>query len=81
MYQCFILGTLKNLVCHVWWALQYLSLWATNRNQRPEGTEGSAIKKHLIKRAFWYSFLCEKLLVYENVGHVSGKNVNDKLNK
>ena len=52
-----------------------------NDNQRPEGTEGSAIKKHLIKRPFWYSFLCEKLLVYENVGHVSGKNVNDKLNK
>ena len=25
-------------------------------NQRPEGTEGSAIKKHLIKRPFWYSF-------------------------
>jgi len=50
-------------------------------NQRPEGTEGSAIKKHLIKRPFWYSFLCEKLLIYENVGHVSGKNVNDKLNK
>ena len=30
--QCFTLGTLKNLVCHVWWALQYLALWATNRN-------------------------------------------------
>ena len=42
-------------------------------NQRPEGTEGSAIKIHWIKRPFWYSFLCEKLLVYENVGHVSGK--------
>ena len=32
VYQCFTLGTLKNLVCHVWWALQYLALWATNRN-------------------------------------------------
>jgi len=26
VYQCFTLGTLKNLVCHVWWALQYLAL-------------------------------------------------------
>ena len=32
VYQCFTLGTLKNQVCHVWWALQYLALWATNRN-------------------------------------------------
>ena len=32
VHQCFTLGTLKNLVCHVWWALQYLALWATNRN-------------------------------------------------
>ena len=32
VYQCFTLGTLKNLVCHVWWALQYLALWATKRN-------------------------------------------------
>jgi len=32
VYQCFTLDTLKNLVCHVWWALQYLALWATNRN-------------------------------------------------
>jgi len=32
VYQCFTLGTLKNLVCHVWWALQYLALWATYRN-------------------------------------------------
>ena len=23
---------LKNLVCHVWSALQYLALWATSRN-------------------------------------------------
>jgi len=22
VYQCFTLGTIKNLVCHVWWALQ-----------------------------------------------------------
>ena len=28
VYQCFTLGTLKNLVCHVWWALQYLALWS-----------------------------------------------------
>ena len=28
MYQCLTLGMLKNLVCHVWWALQYLALWA-----------------------------------------------------
>jgi len=27
MYQCFTLGTLKNLVCHLWWALQYLALY------------------------------------------------------
>ena len=26
VYQCFTLGTVKNLVCHVWWALQYLAL-------------------------------------------------------
>jgi len=32
VYQCFTLSTLKNLVCHVWWALQYLALWATNIN-------------------------------------------------
>jgi len=32
VYQCFTLGTLKNLVCHVWWALQYLALLSTNRN-------------------------------------------------
>ena len=32
VYQCFTMGTLKNLVCHVWWALEYLALWATNRN-------------------------------------------------
>jgi len=32
VYQCFTLGTIKNLVCHVWWALQYLAQWATNRN-------------------------------------------------
>jgi len=25
MYQCYTLGTLKNLVCHVWWALQYFA--------------------------------------------------------
>jgi len=25
-------GHVKNLPCHVWWALQYLALWATNRN-------------------------------------------------
>jgi len=30
VYQCFTL--LNNLVCHVWWALQYIALWATNRN-------------------------------------------------
>ena len=30
VYQCFTLGTLKSLVCHVWWALQYLALWATD---------------------------------------------------
>ena len=28
-----------------------------NKNQRPEGTEGSAIKNHLIKRPFWYNFI------------------------
>jgi len=28
VYQGFTLGTLKNLVCHVWWALQYLALRA-----------------------------------------------------
>jgi len=32
VYQCFTLGTIKNLVCHMWWALQYLALCATNRN-------------------------------------------------
>jgi len=32
VYQCFTLGTLKNLDCHVWWALQYFALWVTNRN-------------------------------------------------
>ena len=32
VFQCFTLGTLMNLICHVWWALQYLALWATNRN-------------------------------------------------
>ena len=32
VYQCFTLDTLKNLVCHVWLALQYLALWATKRN-------------------------------------------------
>ena len=30
VYQCFTLGTLKNLVCHMWWALQYLALLKTN---------------------------------------------------
>jgi len=25
--QCLTLSMLKNLVCHVWWALQYLALW------------------------------------------------------
>ena len=32
VYQGFTLSTLNNLVCHVWWALQYLALWATHRN-------------------------------------------------
>jgi len=32
VYQCCTLGTLKNLVCHVWWTLQCLALRATNRN-------------------------------------------------
>jgi len=32
VHQCYSLGTLKSLVCQVWWALQYLALWATNRN-------------------------------------------------
>ena len=32
VYQWFTLGTVKNLVCHGWWALQYLALWATNIN-------------------------------------------------
>ena len=35
MYWLFpgkMLPCIKNLVCHVWWALQYLALWATNRN-------------------------------------------------
>jgi len=31
-YQCYSLGLLKNLVCHVWWALQYLALLAYNKN-------------------------------------------------
>jgi len=26
VYLCFTLGTLKNLVCHVWWALQYICI-------------------------------------------------------
>jgi len=26
MYQCYTLGMLKDLVCHVWWVLQYLAL-------------------------------------------------------
>jgi len=29
MYQCYTQGTLKNLVFHVWWALQSRALWAT----------------------------------------------------
>jgi len=33
VYQCFTLGTLKNLVWHEWWAFQYLALWTTYRNQ------------------------------------------------
>jgi len=32
VYQCFTLGTIKNLGCHVWWALQYLALRVTNKN-------------------------------------------------
>ena len=32
VYQCFTLDTLKNMACHVCWALQYLALWATKRN-------------------------------------------------
>jgi len=32
VYQCYTLGTLKNLVCHVWRALKNLELGATNRN-------------------------------------------------
>jgi len=50
MLQCIsalhTLGTLKNMVCHVWWALQYLALWATNRNYlyapTPNGQSPSA---------------------------------------
>ena len=30
VHQCYSLGTLKNLVCQVLWALQDLALWATN---------------------------------------------------
>jgi len=30
VYQCFTLVTLQNLVCHVWWALQCISLIETN---------------------------------------------------
>ena len=28
VYHCYTLDMSKNLVCHVWWALQYLALWA-----------------------------------------------------
>jgi len=47
VYQCVTLDTFKNLVCHVWWALQYLALWAANRNKlivcpTPNGQSPSA---------------------------------------
>jgi len=42
VYQCFTLGTLKNLVSHVWWVLQYLALWATNNPRRRMGKCPSA---------------------------------------
>jgi len=32
VYLFYVLGTFKNQVCHLWWALQYLALWVTNRN-------------------------------------------------
>jgi len=49
-------------------------------NQRTEGTEGSAIKNHLIKRLFWYSCFVERcwfmrmLVMYPDI-------VTDKLNQ
>jgi len=36
VYQCYTLGTLINPVCHVWWAPQYYTLWATYRNLESE---------------------------------------------
>ena len=31
LYPCYTLDTLMNLVCHVWWAIQYFALWVTNK--------------------------------------------------
>jgi len=46
VYQCFTLGTLEPGLSCVWWALQYLALWATNRNYlyaaKPNGQSPSA---------------------------------------
>ena len=32
VYHCYTPSMLKNLVCYVWWALQYLALKVTNGN-------------------------------------------------
>ena len=47
VYQCFTLGTLKNLVCHMWLALQYHASWVTNKTNylyapTPNGQSPSA---------------------------------------
>ena len=56
VYQCFTLGTIKNLVCHVWWALQYLAQWATNRNCRDAAYDLQPLNFGLLTRKF-ISFL------------------------
>ena len=35
VYHSFTMGTLRILVCHVWWALQYLALWAKLNKRIP----------------------------------------------
>ena len=49
-------------------------------NQRTEGTEGSAIKNHLIKRPFWYSF-CVVRCWFMRILVMFQENVTDKLNQ
>ena len=84
MHQCFTLGTLKNLVCHVWWALQYLALLETNnlyaltpnwqsKTTNQESKYCNKIKP-LIPKSLWENVEVEEvtMFLYTDVGLSGG---------